>query len=48
MTEGIVKEIEKWVKKKAGIGPGRPRKGQKTVKTGTDKNGKDKRKKTVF
>lgn len=44
---GIVKEAVKAVKKAVGLGPGRPKKGQKMVKTGTDKNGKDKRKKTI-
>lgn len=45
---GIVKEVTKAAKKAVGLGPGRPKKGQKMVKTGTDKNGKDKRKKTLI
>lgn len=43
----IANEIKKKVKKAVGLGPGRPKKGQKMVKTGTDKNGKDKRKKAL-
>lgn len=44
----IANEIKKKVKKAVGLGPGRPKKGQKMKKTGTYKNGKDKHKKTLI
>lgn len=45
---GIANDIKKKIKKAVGLGPGRPRKGQKMRKTGTSKNGKDKREKTLI
>lgn len=45
---GVANEVKKKLKKAVGLGPGRPRKGQKMRKTGTDKYGKDKREKTIF
>lgn len=45
MADKFWDEIWKQLKKKVGMGPGRPRKGQTMIKTGTDSSGRDTRRK---
>lgn len=45
MASDILGELWKQIKKQVGMGPGRPRKGQPLIKTGTDSSGKDTRRK---